>query len=211
MCTSGYEERMMKVYEGHCTQHWSLSHSLVLSNQQKFNTLCCQSAVSFYIITCDVITRNPINLPFFPYQSLSHKRFSKKHFSFPSCNIYFIFIIFILLMLVFLFELFMFSLSFVFVFSPPLSSAFPLFPNSSSSVTKRRKAHLKRLDRRWTLGGIVNRQQSRGEHTHTNPQTDTRSDDRVCVDLEKRGERNDAYDSFTNWGGNVTKYFYTLL
>lgn len=33
-----------------------------------------------------------------------------------------------------------------------------------SSVTKRRKAHLKRLDRRWTLGGIVNRQQSRGEH-----------------------------------------------
>lgn len=33
-----------------------------------------------------------------------------------------------------------------------------------SSVTKRRKAHLKRLDRRWTLGGIVNRQQSRGDH-----------------------------------------------
>uniref|UniRef100_A0A3B4GT01 SH3 and PX domain-containing protein 2A n=1 Tax=Pundamilia nyererei TaxID=303518 RepID=A0A3B4GT01_9CICH len=30
-------------------------------------------------------------------------------------------------------------------------------------VTKRRKAHLKRLDRRWTLGGIVNRQQSREE------------------------------------------------
>ncbi len=38
-------------------------------------------------------------------------------------------------------------------------------PHSSVSVTKRRKAHLKRLDRRWTLGGIVNRQQSRGEHT----------------------------------------------
>ncbi|KAA8594540.1 hypothetical protein FQN60_011675 [Etheostoma spectabile] len=30
-------------------------------------------------------------------------------------------------------------------------------------ITKRRKAHLKRLDRRWTLGGIVNRQQSREE------------------------------------------------
>ncbi|KAM4636489.1 SH3 and PX domain-containing protein 2A isoform 3-T3 [Discoglossus pictus] len=30
-------------------------------------------------------------------------------------------------------------------------------------VTKRRKAHLRRLDRRWTLGGIVNRQQSREE------------------------------------------------
>ncbi|XP_050993527.1 SH3 and PX domain-containing protein 2A isoform X2 [Labeo rohita] len=33
----------------------------------------------------------------------------------------------------------------------------------SGEVTKRRKAHLKRLDRRWTLGGIVNRQQSREE------------------------------------------------
>ncbi|MBN3280561.1 SPD2A protein, partial [Polyodon spathula] len=33
----------------------------------------------------------------------------------------------------------------------------------SGEVTKRRKAHQKRLDRRWTLGGIVNRQQSRGE------------------------------------------------
>ncbi|KAL7990634.1 hypothetical protein Chor_014064, partial [Crotalus horridus] len=31
-------------------------------------------------------------------------------------------------------------------------------------VSKRRKAHLRRLDRRWTLGGMVNRQQSRGEH-----------------------------------------------
>ncbi|NWQ72777.1 SPD2A protein, partial [Columbina picui] len=30
-------------------------------------------------------------------------------------------------------------------------------------VSKRRKAHLRRLDRRWTLGGIVNRQQSREE------------------------------------------------
>uniref|UniRef100_A0A8C5HQ06 SH3 and PX domain-containing protein 2A n=1 Tax=Gouania willdenowi TaxID=441366 RepID=A0A8C5HQ06_GOUWI len=33
----------------------------------------------------------------------------------------------------------------------------------TGEVTKRRKAHLKRLDRRWTLGGIVNRQQSREE------------------------------------------------
>ncbi|XP_061088803.1 SH3 and PX domain-containing protein 2A isoform X3 [Conger conger] len=33
----------------------------------------------------------------------------------------------------------------------------------AGEVTKRRKAHLKRLDRRWTLGGIVNRQQSREE------------------------------------------------
>ncbi|KAM6443365.1 SH3 and PX domain-containing protein 2A isoform 3-T3 [Liasis olivaceus] len=30
-------------------------------------------------------------------------------------------------------------------------------------VSKRRKAHLRRLDRRWTLGGMVNRQQSREE------------------------------------------------
>ncbi|XP_069467821.1 SH3 and PX domain-containing protein 2A isoform X2 [Ambystoma mexicanum] len=30
-------------------------------------------------------------------------------------------------------------------------------------VTKRRKAHLRRLDRRWTLGGMVSRQQSREE------------------------------------------------
>ncbi|XP_068178120.1 SH3 and PX domain-containing protein 2A [Antennarius striatus] len=34
---------------------------------------------------------------------------------------------------------------------------------SRTEVTKRRKAHLKRLDRRWTLGGLVNRQQSREE------------------------------------------------
>ncbi|KAM4583669.1 SH3 and PX domain-containing protein 2A isoform 1-T1 [Odontesthes bonariensis] len=33
----------------------------------------------------------------------------------------------------------------------------------TGEVTKRRKAHLKRLDRRWTLGGMVNRQQSREE------------------------------------------------
>ncbi|XP_035518977.1 SH3 and PX domain-containing protein 2A isoform X2 [Morone saxatilis] len=31
------------------------------------------------------------------------------------------------------------------------------------SVTKRHKAHLKRLDRRWTLGGVISRQQSREE------------------------------------------------
>ncbi|MEQ2232097.1 SH3 and PX domain-containing protein 2A, partial [Ilyodon furcidens] len=30
-------------------------------------------------------------------------------------------------------------------------------------VTKRHKAHLKRLDRRWTLGGVISRQQSREE------------------------------------------------
>ncbi|XP_068607609.1 SH3 and PX domain-containing protein 2A [Brachionichthys hirsutus] len=33
----------------------------------------------------------------------------------------------------------------------------------AGEIIKRRKAHLKRLDRRWTLGGIVNRQQSREE------------------------------------------------
>ncbi|XP_041738156.1 SH3 and PX domain-containing protein 2A-like [Coregonus clupeaformis] len=35
--------------------------------------------------------------------------------------------------------------------------------SKSGEVTKRRKAHLKRLDRRWTLGGMVSRQQSREE------------------------------------------------
>ena len=35
------------------------------------------------------------------------------------------------------------------------------------SVTKRHKAHLKRLDRRWTLGGVISRQQSRGELRQT--------------------------------------------
>uniref|UniRef100_A0A3Q3K775 SH3 and PX domains 2A n=1 Tax=Monopterus albus TaxID=43700 RepID=A0A3Q3K775_MONAL len=33
----------------------------------------------------------------------------------------------------------------------------------SESVIKRHKAHLKRLDRRWTLGGVISRQQSREE------------------------------------------------
>uniref|UniRef100_A0A4W3IJ55 SH3 and PX domains 2A n=1 Tax=Callorhinchus milii TaxID=7868 RepID=A0A4W3IJ55_CALMI len=33
----------------------------------------------------------------------------------------------------------------------------------AGEVTKRRKAHLRRLDRRWTLGGMCNRQQSREE------------------------------------------------
>uniref|UniRef100_A0A3P9LZY2 SH3 and PX domain-containing protein 2A n=1 Tax=Oryzias latipes TaxID=8090 RepID=A0A3P9LZY2_ORYLA len=33
----------------------------------------------------------------------------------------------------------------------------------AGEVTKRHKAHLKRLDRRWTLGGIISRQQSREE------------------------------------------------
>ncbi|KAL0964464.1 hypothetical protein UPYG_G00324190 [Umbra pygmaea] len=35
--------------------------------------------------------------------------------------------------------------------------------SKSGEVAKRRKAHLKRLDRRWTLGGMVSRQQSREE------------------------------------------------
>ncbi|XP_004065710.2 SH3 and PX domain-containing protein 2A isoform X2 [Oryzias latipes] len=38
-----------------------------------------------------------------------------------------------------------------------------LTTSRTGEVTKRRKAHLKRLDRRWTLGGMVNRQQSREE------------------------------------------------
>ncbi|XP_024145697.1 SH3 and PX domain-containing protein 2A isoform X2 [Oryzias melastigma] len=38
-----------------------------------------------------------------------------------------------------------------------------LATSRTGEVTKRRKAHLKRLDRRWTLGGMVNRQQSREE------------------------------------------------
>ncbi|KAF6736959.1 SH3 and PX domain-containing protein 2A [Oryzias melastigma] len=35
--------------------------------------------------------------------------------------------------------------------------------SKTGEVTKRHKAHLKRLDRRWTLGGIISRQQSREE------------------------------------------------
>uniref|UniRef100_A0A452VGP2 SH3 and PX domain-containing protein 2A n=1 Tax=Ursus maritimus TaxID=29073 RepID=A0A452VGP2_URSMA len=35
--------------------------------------------------------------------------------------------------------------------------------SKTGEVSKRRKAHLRRLDRRWTLGGMVNRQQSREE------------------------------------------------
>ncbi|KAJ8402757.1 hypothetical protein AAFF_G00364290 [Aldrovandia affinis] len=38
-----------------------------------------------------------------------------------------------------------------------------LSTSRAGEVTKRRKAHLKRLDRRWTLGGFVNRSQSREE------------------------------------------------
>uniref|UniRef100_G3UM67 SH3 and PX domains 2A n=1 Tax=Loxodonta africana TaxID=9785 RepID=G3UM67_LOXAF len=34
---------------------------------------------------------------------------------------------------------------------------------TGEAVSKRRKAHLRRLDRRWTLGGMVNRQHSREE------------------------------------------------
>lgn len=40
----------------------------------------------------------------------------------------------------------------------------PRVPSSSPTpVSKRRRAHLRRLDRRWTLGGMVNRQHSRGD------------------------------------------------
>lgn len=40
----------------------------------------------------------------------------------------------------------------------------PRVPSPSPApVSKRRKAHLRRLDRRWTLGGMVNRQHSRGD------------------------------------------------
>ncbi|XP_029961862.1 SH3 and PX domain-containing protein 2A-like isoform X1 [Salarias fasciatus] len=35
--------------------------------------------------------------------------------------------------------------------------------SKAGEVTKRQKAHLKRLDRRWTLGGVISRQQSREE------------------------------------------------
>ncbi|XP_068508711.1 SH3 and PX domain-containing protein 2A isoform X3 [Syngnathus scovelli] len=35
--------------------------------------------------------------------------------------------------------------------------------SKSGEVTKRHKSHLKRLDRRWTLGGVISRQQSREE------------------------------------------------
>ncbi|XP_061083770.1 SH3 and PX domain-containing protein 2A-like isoform X2 [Conger conger] len=38
-----------------------------------------------------------------------------------------------------------------------------LSTSRAGEVTKRRKSHLKRLDRRWTLGGFVNRSQSREE------------------------------------------------
>ncbi|KAM5140663.1 SH3 and PX domain-containing protein 2A isoform 2-T2 [Mantella aurantiaca] len=41
--------------------------------------------------------------------------------------------------------------------------------SKSGDVTKRRKAHLRRLDRRWTLGGIVNRQQSRESYVTIQP------------------------------------------
>ncbi|KAM9803677.1 SH3 and PX domain-containing protein 2A-like [Neosynchiropus ocellatus] len=35
--------------------------------------------------------------------------------------------------------------------------------SKTGEVTKRHKSHLKRLDRRWTLGGVISRQQSREE------------------------------------------------
>lgn len=52
---------------------------------------------------------------------------------------------------------------FLFLTLPPFFFFLLCFHPCSKLVSKRRKAHLRRLDRRWTLGGIVNRQQSRGE------------------------------------------------
>ncbi|XP_075072304.1 SH3 and PX domain-containing protein 2A isoform X2 [Mixophyes fleayi] len=49
--------------------------------------------------------------------------------------------------------------------------------SKSGDVTKRRKAHLRRLDRRWTLGGIVNRQQSREKYITVQPYTSQGKDE----------------------------------
>ncbi|XP_044153808.1 SH3 and PX domain-containing protein 2A isoform X1 [Bufo gargarizans] len=51
--------------------------------------------------------------------------------------------------------------------------------SKSGDVTKRRKAHLRRLDRRWTLGGIVNRQQSREEKYVTTQSYTSKSKDEI--------------------------------
>ncbi|XP_075891423.1 SH3 and PX domain-containing protein 2A isoform X3 [Nelusetta ayraudi] len=52
----------------------------------------------------------------------------------------------------------------------------------TGEVTKRRKAHLKRLDRRWTLGGMVNRQQSREEKYVTIQSYTSQGKDEVSFD-----------------------------
>nr|XP_057933416.1 SH3 and PX domain-containing protein 2A isoform X2 [Doryrhamphus excisus] len=52
----------------------------------------------------------------------------------------------------------------------------------TGTVTKRRKAHLKRLDRRWTLGGIVNRQQSREEKYVTTQPYSSQGKDEVSFE-----------------------------
>ncbi|XP_029466166.1 SH3 and PX domain-containing protein 2A isoform X2 [Rhinatrema bivittatum] len=51
--------------------------------------------------------------------------------------------------------------------------------SKTGEVTKRRKAHLRRLDRRWTLGGIVNRQQSREEKYVTVQQYTSQGKDEI--------------------------------
>ncbi|XP_032080667.1 SH3 and PX domain-containing protein 2A isoform X2 [Thamnophis elegans] len=49
-------------------------------------------------------------------------------------------------------------------------------------VSKRRKAHLRRLDRRWTLGGMVNRQQSREEKYVTIQSYTSQGKDEISFD-----------------------------
>uniref|UniRef100_A0A2K6F5M3 SH3 and PX domain-containing protein 2A n=1 Tax=Propithecus coquereli TaxID=379532 RepID=A0A2K6F5M3_PROCO len=55
--------------------------------------------------------------------------------------------------------------------------------SKAGEVSKRRKAHLRRLDRRWTLGGMVNRQHSREEkYVTVQPYTSQSKDE---IDFEK--------------------------
>ncbi|KAM4852376.1 SH3 and PX domain-containing protein 2A isoform 2-T2 [Thomomys bottae] len=55
--------------------------------------------------------------------------------------------------------------------------------SKTGEVSKRRKAHLRRLDRRWTLGGMVNRQHSREEkYVTVQPYTSQSKDE---IDFEK--------------------------
>lgn len=61
------------------------------------------------------------------------------------------------------FPLTLFTHPLIFILSA--GSCRPCVPSPPPTpVSKRRKAHLRRLDRRWTLGGMVNRQHSRGDH-----------------------------------------------
>ncbi|XP_069756586.1 SH3 and PX domain-containing protein 2A isoform X3 [Narcine bancroftii] len=52
-------------------------------------------------------------------------------------------------------------------------------PTRAGEVTKRRKAHLRRLDRRWTLGGMCNRQQNPEEKYITVQQYINQSKDEI--------------------------------